>query len=87
MFLDPPYDSKFSNYGNEFGENEHRKLAEMFKNTTIKCLMVIGKTDFTEELYSGYIKDKYAKKYKFRLHSNRIQSNDIDNEHLIITNY
>lgn len=28
MFLDPPYDSKFSNYGyGEFGEAEHRKLA------------------------------------------------------------
>ncbi len=87
MFLDPPYDSEFTDYGYcKFGKDEHKKLAHLFKTTTIKCLMIIGKTKFIEELYSGYIVDEYDKEYKFRLHSNRINKN-INNKHLIIKNY
>ena len=45
MFLDPPYDSKFTDYGYcSFGKEEQKKLADYFKNTNIKCLMIIGKT-------------------------------------------
>ena len=56
MFLDPPYDSEFTDYGYcSFGKDEQRKLAECFKNTKIKCLIVIGKTPFIEELYKDYI--------------------------------
>lgn len=87
MFLDPPYDSKFTNYGYcQFGKEEHKKLAECFKNTNIRCLMIIGKTDFISELYSGYIVGEYKKKYRFKLHSGRIGS-EIDTKHLIIKNY
>lgn len=87
MFLDPPYDSKFTDYGYcVFGREEQKKLAECFKNTSIKCLMVIGKTDFIEELYSGYIVEEYDKKYRFKLHSKRI-GDEINNKHLIIKNY
>jgi DNA adenine methylase len=39
MFLDPPYDCKITNYGYcEFGKEEHKKLAECFKNTNIRCI-------------------------------------------------
>jgi len=32
MFLDPPYDSEFTNYGYcSFGKDEHKSLAECFK--------------------------------------------------------
>lgn len=87
MFLDPPYDSKFTDYGYcSFGKAEHNKLAECFKNTNIRCLMVIGKTKFIEDLYEGYIVDEYDKKYRFKLHSGRI-GNEINNKHLIIKNY
>jgi DNA adenine methylase len=42
MFLDPPYDSLFTDYGYcSFGKEHHNKLAECFKTTKIKCLMVI----------------------------------------------
>jgi DNA adenine methylase len=62
MFLDPPYDSEFTDYGYcQFGKEEQKKLALLFKNTKIKCLMVIGKTKFIEELYSGYIVEEYEK--------------------------
>ena len=67
MFLDPPYDSEFTDYGYcQFGKEEQKKLAVLFKNTKIKCLMVIGKTKFIEELYNGYIVAEYDKKYRFK---------------------
>lgn len=87
MFLDPPYDSEFTDYGYcSFGKDEHQKLAECFKNTKIKCLMVIGKTKFIEELYESYIVDEYDKKYRFKLYDKRI-GDEIDNKHLVIKNY
>lgn len=87
MFLDPPYDSEFTDYGYcKFGKEEHEKLANYFKNTKIKCLMVIGKTNFIEELYKDYIVSEYDKKYKFKLYNNRV-GEEINTKHLIIKNY
>lgn len=87
MFLDPPYDSEFTDYGYcQFGKEEQRRLARLFKETAIKCLMVIGKTDFIEELYRGFIVGEYDKKYKFKLHSGRV-GDEINTKHLIIKNY
>ena len=61
MFLDPPYDSKFTDYGYcSFGKEEHKRLAELFKATKIKCLMVIGETDFIRELYKDYIVESFG---------------------------
>jgi len=87
MFLDPPYDSKFTDYGYcSFGRKEHEKLAKCFKETKIKCLMIIGKTDYISELYKEYIVDEYDKKYRFKLHSGRV-GDEINTKHLIIKNY
>lgn len=88
VYLDPPYDTTFSDYGNEiftgdFGEIEHRKLAEDFKNLSAPALMIVGETELISELYSGYIKDKYAKSYSVNIR-NRFKS---EANHLIITNY
>lgn len=87
MFLDPPYDSEFTDYGYcTFGKNEHIKLANCFKETKIKCIMVIGKTDFIENLYKNYIVSEFDKRYKFKIHSGRV-GNEINNKHLIIKNF
>jgi len=87
MFLDPPYDSEFTDYGYcQFGKEEQKKLAFLFKNTKIKCLMIIGKTKLIEELYSGFIVTEYDKKYRFKLYDNRI-GDEINTKHLIIKNY
>ena len=87
MFLDPPYDSEFTDYGYcVFDKEEQRKLANLFKTTKIRCLMIIGKTKFIEELYEGYIVEEYDKKYKFKLYNNRI-GDEINNKHLVIKNY
>jgi DNA adenine methylase len=86
MFLDPPYHNcKITNYGYcEFGKEEHKKMAEYFKATNIRCLMVIGKDDFIENLYDGYIISQYYKRYDL----NSINKKKVEEAiHLIIKNY
>lgn len=48
--------------------------------------MVVGKTEFIENLYKDYIVDEYDKKYKFKIKDGRV-GNEINNKHLIICNY
>ena len=87
MFLDPPYDSEFTDYGYcSFGKEHHKKLADLFKKTKIRCLMIIGKTDFICDLYKDFIVGEYDKRYRFRLHSKRVDEK-INTKHLIIKNY
>lgn len=87
VFLDPPYDSEFTDYGYcHFGKKEQEHLANLFKETKNKCLMIIGKTDFITALYKDYIVDEYDKNYKFRLYGNRI-GDEINTKHLVIKNY
>lgn len=88
MFLDPPYDCIFSDYGNQnyrdgFGEDVHRRLANDFRNVSCRTLLVIGKTKLTEELYEGYIVEEYGKTYAVNIR-NRFKS---DARHMIVTNY
>jgi DNA adenine methylase len=87
VFLDPPYDSEFTDYGYcQFGKEHQIRLSQIFKETKNKCLMIIGKTDFISELYKDYIVDEYDKKYKFKMYAGRI-GNEINTKHLIIKNY
>ena len=87
VFLDPPYDSEFTDYGYcKFEQDKQIELAECFKTTKNKCLMIIGKTDFIVSLYEKYIVGEFDKKYAFKLHSGRI-GNEINTKHLIIKNY
>lgn len=87
FFLDPPYDCVFKKYGaNQFGRREHEQLANWFKTTKNKCLLVISETDFIKKLYEGYIKTKYKKNYAFKIHSGRVSQN-INKNHLVIVNY
>lgn len=88
IFLDPPYDCVFSDYGNVeykegFNEDNHRKLAEDFKNLSCKSLMVIGKTPLTEELYKEFIIDEYKKTYTVNIR-NRFKS---EAKHIVVANY
>ena len=87
IFLDPPYDSEFTDYGYcSFGKDEHHKLAECFKKSKARCMMVIGKTPLIEDLYGSYIKREYHKKYAFKIHSNRV-GDEINTTHVVVTNY
>jgi DNA adenine methylase len=87
MFLDPPYDSEFTDYGYcKFDKEEQEKLAKCFKETKIKCLMIIGKTEFISKLYKGYIVEEYEKNYRFKLYAGRV-GDEINTKHLVIKNY
>ena len=87
IFLDPPYDSEFTDYKTPFGKSDHADLADCFKKSKAKCLMIIGDTPYIRKLYEGYIVEEYDKKYQFRLKDGRIKAGDIDNLHLVIKNY
>lgn len=86
-FIDPPYDSAFSEYAqNEFGAEDHRRLARLLAGTRAKVMIVIKKTDFIYELYSQYDNfriNNFSKMYGVNF-ANR---NKREVEHLIITNY
>jgi len=88
IFLDPPYDCVFSDYGNEeykggFNEDAHRKLSNDIRNLSCKSLLVIGKTPLTEELYKGFIIAEYDKTYSVNIR-NRFQSIA---KHILVANY
>jgi DNA adenine methylase len=87
MFLDPPYDSEFSDYGfDDFNQQSQIELSELFKATKNKCMIVISETPLIRELYSDYIKHIYPKKYAFKIYGGRV-GDEIDKNHLVITNY
>src|SRR5574344_2035748 len=73
MFLDPPYDCVFSDYGNKayrsdgFDEAAHRKLASDFLNLGCRALMVIGATPLIRELYGKFIVGEYDKNYSVNI--------------------
>lgn len=88
MFLDPPYDCAFSDYGNAeyrdgFNEDSHRQLAQDFRNLNCMAMMVIGRTPLTEELYNGLIVDEYDKRYSVNIR-NRFRAAA---SHIVVTNY
>lgn len=88
IFLDPPYDCVFNDYGNidmmnGFNEIEHRRLAADFINLPCRALMIIGKTPLTEELYGNYIFDEYYKNYAVNIR-NRFKN---DKMHIVVKNY
>jgi DNA adenine methylase len=88
MFLDPPYDCVFSDYGNiehkdGFNERNHIELANQYKQLKCKALMVIGRTPLTEKLYGDMIVDEYGISYAVNIR-NRFKS---EASHILISNY
>lgn len=86
VFLDPPYDSEFSEYAqNSFTKKDQERLAKWAKKTEAKVMIVIKNTDFIFELYNklGFNISSFDKKYMVNF-NNR---NDRKVKHLLITNY
>lgn len=88
IFLDPPYDCVFSDYGNEeykdgFNDECHIKLAQDIRNLNCRVLLVIGRTPLTERLYGDMIIDEYAKTYAVNIR-NRFKSSA---SHILVANY
>lgn len=86
LFLDPPYDSDFSDYGGmTFDTKDQRRLANWLYNTESKFMLVIKNTILIQELYfdKGFNISAFDKKYLVSF-QNRNEKNA---EHLLITNY
>ena len=86
IFLDPPYDSDFSDYENrQFGENDQRRLEKKLHYTKAKFLLVIKNTPLISELYknNAYNVHSFDNKYSYCVKGR----NDRNAVHLIVTNY
>lgn len=87
LFLDPPYDSEFSQYNKEqdFDKDEQIRLRDNLLKVHCKFMIVIKETEFINDIYS----DKYFKIEKFdkKYMTNMRNRNNKDVQHLIITNY
>lgn len=86
IFLDPPYDSEFSDYvGSSFTSEDQKRLAQFLYSTEAKFMLVIKNTELIQSLYfdKGFNIKAFDKKYLVSF-QNR---NDKNAEHLLITNY
>ncbi len=85
VFLDPPYDTEFSEYeGEAFTKLDQARLAVALSKTPAKFLLIIKNTPFIEALYSqNFYVRRFDKQYTYNVRSR----NDRSAEHLIITNY
>jgi DNA adenine methylase len=87
LFVDPPYDSTFSQYNVEgdFTRDDQVRLRDTLEASPARWMVVIKRTDFIEGLYAGrghhcYVFDKsYAVNFRNR-HDRGVQ-------HLVVTNY
>lgn len=86
IFLDPPYDSEFSEYGNNrFGPEDHRRLAQVLLATPANWMLIIKSTELMLELYrdKGLTIRAANKKYLWTIKERNVR----DTIHLMITNY
>lgn len=85
IFLDPPYDTEFSQYNKEkdFDKEDQIRLRDNLLKVKAKFMIVIKETDFISELYKDFNVFKFDKKYQ----TNMRNRNNQDVVHLIITNY
>lgn len=88
IFLDPPYDCVFNDYGNidhigGFTEKDQIRLARAFRNLPCKALMVVAETPIIDQLYGDLIVDRYSKDYAVNIR-NRFKNSAT---HVIIKNY
>ena len=86
MFVDPPYDTEFSDYeGRAFEKNDQVRLRDALAKTKAKFILIIKNTDFIYNLYNNdnFKIKSFDKNYAYCV-KNR---NDRSVDHLIITNY
>lgn len=88
VFLDPPYDSEFSDYSkNSFQKEDHIRLEEIISNMqeqNIKFLLIIKETDFITNLYpkTKYAISSFDKSYTYNMRGRNKRATS----HLLISN-
>jgi len=86
IFVDPPYDSNFSEYGNSrFGPEDHRRLAQFLLATPANWMLVIKPTELVLDLYGdkGLTILAANKTYVWTIKERNVR----EVIHLMITNY
>ena len=87
IFVDPPYDSAFSQYNPEmdFGKDDQQRLARVLRATKAPWMLVIKNTPFILSLYQakGLYRGVFGKTYQANFRNRH--SRDV--EHLVVTNY
>ncbi len=87
IFLDPPYDTDFSNYEKKpFEKSDQERLANCLYKTKANFILIIKKTPFIFDLYKnkkGIKIDSFEKTYLYNVKGR----NDRDVEHLVIYNF
>lgn len=86
IFLDPPYDTEFSDYEeNPFTREDQKRLSKLLINIKANWILIIKETDFIRSLYEGKKNIKigeFDKEYSFNI-KERIQTGV---KHLVIHN-
>ena len=84
MFLDPPYDTEFSDYeGRCFGAEDHRRLAGLLGKIPAQFILVIKDTPLIRTLYEGRFRIlTFENHYTYNVRSR----NERQSRHLIVTN-
>ena len=85
IFLDPPYDSNFSDYsGNAFTRRDHIDLRDHLASTEASFMLVVGRTGFIEEAYrhNDFLKRSLPSSYSYSM----LGRNDRKVDYLIVTN-
>jgi DNA adenine methylase len=87
IFLDPPYDSEFSNYAkNGFTRDDQKRLSDhLINKTEAKWMLIIKNTEFIWDLYNnkGLKIEPFDKTYLVSF----MNRNNKKTEHLLIRNY
>lgn len=86
IFLDPPYDTEFSEYEeNPFTKDDQERLAKFLYKTEAKFILIIKETPFIRKLYKhkkGIRIESFDKKYLYNIMGRNVR----DVKHLIIHN-
>lgn len=84
IFLDPPYDTDFSDYeGRAFDKEDQKRLADTLKKVKAKFILVIKNTDYIYDLYKDDFRILvFDNQYTYNVRSR----NERSTKHLIITN-
>jgi len=75
VFIDPPYTREFTKYhpNGEFLDKVQEELANWFKTTKTRALIIINKDEFTSKLYDGYIKKEYEHNYGVKYRKKEVE--------------
>lgn len=86
VFLDPPYDSDFSDYDRTaFGVGDHARLAALMRQLPCRFQLVIKATSWVQEVYRDprWHVAAFDKTYRWTIKDR----NDRSATHLVVTNY